>query len=96
MVYTDFKPLFHLRYHEQLPMSMRLFGKTYFLFSFFFFFFFSKKNTHTHKSEFLLLIALRVKSTLLPRLQKQPLSMASCAFLGFVSLSTHKRTLCCF
>lgn len=43
MVYTDFKPLFHLRYHEQLPMLMRLFCKTYFLFSFFF-----SKKIHTH------------------------------------------------
>ena len=44
MVNTDFKPLFHLRYHEQLPTLMRLFCKIYFLFSFFFF----SKHTHTH------------------------------------------------
>lgn len=43
MVYTDFKPLFYLRYHEQLPTSMRLFCKIYFLFSFFF------SKTHIHR-----------------------------------------------
>lgn len=41
-----FKPLFHLRYHEQLPMSMRFIRQN--LFSVQFFFFFSKKKyTHT-------------------------------------------------
>lgn len=44
MVYTDFKPLFHLRYHEQLPMLMHLFCKIYFLFNFFL----VKIHTHTH------------------------------------------------
>ena len=52
MVYTDFKPLFYLRYHEQLPSLMHLFCKIYFLFSFFFFFFLLK-HTGKHKSEFL-------------------------------------------
>lgn len=59
-------------------MSIVYSAKPIFLFSFFFFFL--VKKIHTHKSRVSFIDSIEGEVALLPRLQKQPLSMASCAF----------------